>query len=325
MIKNLILLTGDDDFRLVERLKFYKKAFMGKYPDGEIEEFDGKSDFNSFEGAVLTPNLFGSKRLIICEDFWSPEYFEKAQKTKFFERLPDFEDTCSILCVSPGLDKRKKASKFLLANARVENFELLSENQIWKWVEDFTAKNKGIISHSNTKILIRRCGESLWNLSREIEKLISASDNGEISKELIEELTIPHPKVIIWSFLESLSQKNTIQTMKYFRQLCMMGESVHQIFAMLIREIRIHSQLRSGLNQNLPSKEIATQAALHPFVVQKTINLSRNFSMNQLSNLYDELFNIDLGIKTGRISLSTDDQSELELAIERFILNATNS
>ncbi len=105
----------------------------------------------------------------------------------------------------------------------------------------------------------------------------------------------------------------------------MMGESVHQIFAMLIREIRIHSQLRSGLNQNLPSKEIATQAALHPFVVQKTINLSRNFSMNQLSNLYDELFNIDLGIKTGRISLSTDDQSELELAIERFILNATNS
>ncbi len=323
MIKNLILLTGEDNFRLRERFKFYKKAFMQKYPDGEIEEFNEDSNFNTLEDAVLTPNLFGSKRLIICEDFWTVKNFEKAEKTKFFEKLPEFADTCSVLCVASALDKRKRASKFLLGNSRVENFELMSENQIWKWIENCVAKNKGKISHNNIKILLHRCGENLWNLKSEIEKLISASEDGEITKELIEKLALPHPKVIIWGFLESLSQKQRIKTIGYFRQLCIMGESVHQIFAMLIREIRIHSQLRFGLDKNMSPKEIASQAGLHPFVVQKTINLSRNFSMNQLSSLYDELFKIDLGIKTGKISLSTDDQSELELSIEKFIIKAT--
>ncbi len=325
MIKNLILLTGEDDFRLRERLRFYRKAFLQKYPDGEIDEFHDKSNFNNFEGAVLTPNLFGSKRLVICEDFWTTVNFEKAEKTDFFSRLADFTDSCSVLCVSPSLDKRKKSSKLLLKEARVESFDLMSENQIWQWIASFVAKNNGKISHQNTKILIHRCGENLWNLSQEIQKLILASDGKEISQELIQQLTIPHPKVIIWSFLEALSNKNRKLSLSLFRQLCFMGESVHQIFAMLIREVRIHTQLRAGLDQNMSSKEIAAQAALHPFVVQKTLPLTRNFSVKQLSFLYDELFNIDLSIKTGRISLSTDDQSELELAVERFILNATKT
>jgi DNA polymerase III delta subunit len=80
MIKNLILLTGADDFRLRERLRFYRKAFRQKYPEGEIEDIDSETKFSVLENAVMTPNLFGSRRLVICEDFWSPENYEK-QKT----------------------------------------------------------------------------------------------------------------------------------------------------------------------------------------------------------------------------------------------------
>lgn len=323
MISNLILLTGEDDFRLRERLAFYKKAFVGKYPDAEVEHYDATTELSLLENAVLTPSLFGSRRLVICEDFWSVENFEKAQKRKFFERLPDFSETCTMISVALNLDKRKKCSKFLLAESRVESFENLSENQVWKWVEDFATKNQGKIAHTTVKKLIHRCGENLWNLSQEIKKLIAASDGGIITDELVETLTLPHPKVIIWGFLEAISQKNRSKALLFFRQLCFMGESVHQIFSMLLREIRIHAQINAGQRQGLSPKEIATQAALHPFVVQKTAPLSRNFDRKQIQKLYEELFQIDLGIKTGRIMLSTDDQTELELAVERFILNAT--
>ncbi len=323
MIQNLILLTGEDTYRLSERLRFYKKAFVQKYPGSEIETYTEKSDFSLLENAALTPNLFGSRRLIICENFWTTEHFEKAEKSGFFTQLPNASETCTIICSQPNLDKRKKVSKFLLKNAKVEAFAPMSENQTWDWVAQYTVSHGGTITHANVKKLVHRCGENGWNLSQEIAKLISASSDGVITEDLIETLTLPHPKVIIWSFLENLSKKNRMGALGSFRKLCVMGESVHQILAMIIREVRIHAQILSGIRQRLSAKEIATEAGFHPFVIQKTMGLSRNFSMSQIEGLYDELFQVDQRIKTGGIMLSTDDQGELELAIEKLILRAT--
>ena len=69
MISNLVLLTGEDSFRIKERVKFFQQKFIEKYPDGEIDFFDISSDFSSLENAVLTPNLFGGKRLVFCQSF----------------------------------------------------------------------------------------------------------------------------------------------------------------------------------------------------------------------------------------------------------------
>jgi DNA polymerase III delta subunit len=128
MIKNLILLTGEDSYRLKNRLTFYKKAFQKKYSNGEISFLEKENSFNDLENNVFTPNLFGEKRLIICENFWNSEKYELAEKTKFFKKLPNYETECSLIISAPKLDKRLKFSKFLLTNARTEKFEKLAEN-----------------------------------------------------------------------------------------------------------------------------------------------------------------------------------------------------
>ncbi|MCK5461235.1 DNA polymerase III subunit delta [Candidatus Gracilibacteria bacterium] len=320
MIKNLLLLTGEDDFRLRERIRFYKSAFRNKYSEGEVESYDEDSTFRELENSVLTPNLFGDKKLVFCENFWSPEKFEQAEKTEFFQKLEDFADNCTVILVEPSLDKRKKSSKFLLEKARMEAFDFLSENEIWRWITDFTEKNGGKISHNCTKLLFKRCGENLWNLSQEIQKLIAASDTDEITEELIVTFTLPHPKIVIWEFLENLSKKNIQGAIQRFRILLQMGESAHQIFAMIIREVRIHAQLLSGIEQGMSSKEIASQAELHPFVVQKTIGLSKRFSLEKIEKMYDKLVEIDRKLKTGGIMVSMDDGMEFELQIEKFII-----
>lgn len=321
MIKNLVLLTGEDDYRLRERVRFYKTAFQKKYEDGEIETYDENSTFSELENAVLTRNLFGGKKLVFCENFWTPEIFEKAEKTKFFDQIEDVAGFCTVIIIESKLDKRKKSSKFLLKTAKIETFALLAENEILHWMVDFSQKKEGRLTHKNSQILLRRCGENLWNLSQEIQKLISATEDGEITEDLILTLTIPHPKIVVWEFLEFLSKKNVQGTIERFRTLMEMGESLHQIFAMIIREVRIHAQLLSGIEQNMSSKEIATEAGLHPFVVQKTMGLSKNFSMPQIEKMYDQLLSIDQKLKTGGIFISTEDQTEFELQIEKFIIS----
>lgn len=325
MIKNLVLLTGEDDYRLRERVRFYKNAFQKKYEDGEIEYYDENSTFSKLENSVLTPNLFGGKKLVFCENFWTPEIFEKAEKTNFFDQITEVKDFCTIILVEKKLDKRKKSSKFLLKTAKTEIFDFLSENEILHWIVDFTQKKEGRINHKNSHILLRRCGENLWNLSQEIQKLISATEDGEITEDLILNLTIPHPKIVVWEFLEFLSKKNVQGAIERFRTLGAMGESLHQIFAMIIREVRIHAQILSGIEQNMSSKEIASESGLHPFVIQKTMGLSKNFSLSKIEKMYDQLLSIDQKLKTGGIFVSTEDQSEFELQIEKFIISMSLS
>jgi len=317
MIKNLILLTGEDDFRLAERVNFYKTHFRKKYPDGEIVIFGKENSFSELEISVLTPNLFGGKRLVFAVNFWDSEKFERAEKSDFFERLPECD--CAVFVVEPSLDRRLKFSKFLLANAKKEVFEQLDESELVRWVENFSHKKNTKISRKNAQFLVRRCGGNCWNLSREIEKLSLAGD-GEITEKLIQNFTISHPRTVIWNFLDDLSRKKTHAALKNFRELLQMGESVHQIFAMICREVRIHAQIRSGLDQGFSLKKITEETGLNQFVAQKTAPATRNFSAEKIEKMYDALFEIDRRMKTGGMSLLAGDSSELELAIEKFVV-----
>ncbi len=320
MIPNLFLLTGDNEFHLRERAKLYRTGFLKKYTDGELTFFENDKTLADLENLVLTPNLFGGKRMAICEDFWNAENFEKAEKTKFFETLPDFEESSIIIVIAPKLDKRLKASKYLLKNAKVEQFDLLDEMGTLRWIEEYTAKKGGKISRRNAQFLLNRCGEDLWTLSQEITKLTTLCDGREIEQADIESLTRANPKMEIWDFLTNLSQKKSAAAIKKLRTLVETGQSIHQVFSMIQRETRIHAQLRAGLDQGMPAKPLASKCGIHPFVVQKTLPLTKNFSQAQLAQMYDALFEIERSLKTGGISTTSQDTSELELAIEKFIV-----
>ena len=319
MISNLVLLTGEDSFRIKERIKFFQQKFVEKFPDGEVDFFDTSAEFSALENAVLTPNLFGGKRLIFCQSFWNSEKFEKADKIKFFEHLEKNNDTVTLIVSEPKIDKRLKASKFLLANANVTQFETLSESELINWITKKAIENDAKISFVVAKKLLHRVGTDLWNLSQEVPKLSLASD-GEITEKLVTELTIAHPQLQIWDFTEALSKKDTAKTLQQFYELLASGKTPHEIFPMILRETRIHAQIRDGIDRNLSSSEIARETKIHPFVVKKTYALTKKFSAKQIQKMYDELWQIDKKLKTGGIYSFQGDNSEFELLIEKFIL-----
>ena len=324
MIKNFVLLTGPDSFRRGGRKRFYVSAFKNKYPDGEVEYFDAKTDFTEVSNAVLTPNLFGGRRLLVTDSFWTPDNFERAEKEKFFEAL-DVSTDLTLISVEPTLDKRKKATKWLMKNTKCEKFEHLSEGEIISWVTQEATNHGATMGRAEAQRLLSRCGENLHNLSQETQKLTLMAEDGVITTALIEENTISNPKVVLWDFLADLSHRRSGPALKKFRDLRTSGESTHYIFSMLIREIGIHARLRACIDQKLSESEAAKATKLHPYVVKKTLPLSRKFTAPQIAGMYEALENIDRRLKTGGISISTDDQLEFEIAIEQFILKFCRS
>jgi len=57
---------------------------------------------------------------------------------------------------------------------------------------------------------------------------------------------------------------------------------------------------------------IARESKLHPYVVKKGLNQTRNFSLTQLKKLYTELSKLDTQIKTGQI--------DIKVALGKFVV-----
>lgn len=320
MPANLLFLTGEDDFRLRERLSFYRRAFIQKYPEGALEDVDETYSWEKFEGNCLTPSLFGEKRLFICEGFFQPEIFEKAEKSKFIQKLDEVVDLSTVLVVESKPDKRQKWVKTFLKEAKHEEFAPMETSEVIRWMEDYGKKQNINVSTEVLRFFVQRCGENLWNASQELKKLHHFRQTEPITKEDVKSLTLAHPQQQIWDFLSALGSNNSVKALGMLRELLQQGESIYQILAMVMREIRIYAQLRSGLDQNLGESQIVAATKLHPFVVKKTLPVVRSMSMQQIKSWYQKLYDMDKGIKTGFFSTTTDDTTEIELALEQLVV-----
>jgi DNA polymerase-3 subunit delta len=314
------LLTGEDSFRLQKHFSTLKTGFQKKYPQGTIESFSIKSPLSQVLQSILTPSLFTPKRFFVLESFWSKERFEEAQKMKFFEHLAKNTDTAFVLMLEPKIDKRLKFSKFLLKEGKTEAFPQLKEDQIIDWLYRHTNKHGLFMPQNLCAYLVMSCGTDLWTLTKEIEKIDIYLNGAKPTKENIDPLIQKRPQAIIWDFLESVSKKNASRALHHLQSLLAMGESPFQILALLMREARIHMLLHTGLAAGKSKDELKVLTGLHPFVIQKTLPLTKNFTRAQLNTFYDQLYAIDKGIKTGGISTSVDDVSELQQQMEKIVL-----
>jgi len=101
---------------------------------------------------------------------------------------------------------------------------------------------------------------------------------------------------VIFKFLDSLCPGNTKQILLSWKKLLMEGTEPEFVFAMLTRQIRLLIQAKvSPHNLKMapyPARLITIQAG--------------SFSLNHLLELYQELYKIDIQVKTG-LSATTID------------------
>ena len=84
---------------------------------------------------------------------------------------------------------------------------------------------------------------------------------------------------------------------------------------MVVRQFRLLILTQEMLNAGSHEGEITRQLKIYPFVARKLIGQARNFSMETLEDIYKELLDTDVGIKTG--------QFPAEVALDTLITSLT--
>ncbi|OGD56787.1 DNA polymerase III subunit delta, partial [Candidatus Berkelbacteria bacterium RBG_13_40_8] len=214
-------------------------------------------------------------------------------------------------------DKRTALFKKLLKAEKIQEFKPLEEDQLKRWIKKEIDLRGGQVESDGISKLVSYIGNDLWRMSNEIDKLITYDK--KITTDSIELLVKSQVESDIFKMIDAIGQKNLRVALKECQNLLQTGANELYILTMIVyqyRNLLIIKDFIECSKGNLNSWDLARKAGLHPYVVQKTTNQARNFTIEDLKKSYRTLLDFDLRIKTGKI----EGKAALSLLIARFCI-----
>lgn len=335
MVKNLFLFTGEETYLLHEQINVWKKAFIEKHGDINLAILDAdEMPLNEIMAAVNAIPFLGDKRLIFVHGLPDkPSKRKSAEPTKKDEKrneelkkleadLDNIPESSVVVFVQSSPDKRKSFYKKLIAKVEVKEFVPLGGQTLNEWIKKRVQVEGARIDLSTAEYLASLTGQNLWRLSQEIDKLTAHSPGESITRSIIDTLVTPTLEANVFHLTDALGVKNHRKAIQHLHRSLAAGDNLRQVFYMVVRQFRLLLQ-GSGYksaNPNANPTAFAAALKLHPFVARNTMGQLKNFSDPELKKAYARLLDIDVDLKTSRIRVTVDNQDELALAIERFIV-----
>ena len=317
----LIFIYGPDNFRSREKLNEIVERFKkdGKN-DLNLEIFDGENlEFNSFKNALTTLSFFSSKRLIIVKNLLTKGSVKLLEEFNEYGSRLDSKDAVVVFWEEKDPDKRTKLFKFLKKTGKCQEFKLLENYQLGNWIKKELEKTNTaktgfcLISPEAQKKIAAFVGSNLWQMKNEINKLVSYK-LGKIESDDIDVLVASSITSNVFDIVDALGNKNQKDALKFLHEQLEKGENAIYLFTMIVYQFRNLIKVKS-VETNLP-QNISKTTGLHPYVAQKTIAQTKKFSLIELKENYQELLNLDLLIKTGKI--------EPIAALDLLVIQMTN-
>jgi len=317
----IIFLYGEDEFRSQRKLAEIKNKFLEKDKEGgTLFVFDFTQNETKIDDLLLklsSGGLFSNKKLAIVKNvLQNKTVLENKEFLDFLKKKDKGEarDLTLIFWEKEKFDKKLKLAKFLFEKSKKQEFKFLEGAKLSNWIiEEFRGISEGTVSIGlkATEKLSIYVGNNLFLLSKEIEKLINYKNSGEIASEDVELLVKSKIGTDIFRTLDALSQGDKKTAVKLLHEHIESGDHPLYMLDRYFYQFRNLLKVKSLAEKDMPQLEIASKLKLHPYVVKKSLEQGRGFSIDKLKDLYKKLCEIDFQAKTGKI--------EIELALDKFI------
>lgn len=168
------------------------------------------------------------------------------------------------------------------------------------------------IDDNTLQYFIECCGTDMQTLINEIRKLIEyADENGTITKEIVNTLSIKQIESVIFDLTDNLGQKKVKEALEVLHNLIYAKEPIQKILITLYNHFKKLYIVKLCGKYN---KDVAISLKLSPnqmFLVNKYKNQARFFKEQELVNITKELRDLDYKYKIGLIDLEIGLESIL--------------
>lgn len=292
----ITVLTGSNSFALNVELKRLVADFVKEYGDIALEKVDGEEvEYQKIVESIQSLPFLSARRLVVLRNPSAHKAFMED-----FEKLTDtIPENSDILIVEPKVDKRTSYFKQLKKMKDFYEFSELDEMALQKWAVKFALEAGGQISSSDAAHLINLLGPSQQLLASELQKLLNY--NPKIDRSSIDELIEPMPQSTVFELMDAALSGNSKKALKIYGEQRLARVEPQEIMGMIAWQLHVLALIKAAGNKT--PDQIASEAKLHPFVVRKGLNITKNLSMQRIKKLVSKATEIDYRSKTEGIDI----------------------
>ncbi len=310
----ILFFYGEDTYRLRQKINALKEKFISaSLGDTNLAVLDGERlTYDELVRQVLAMPFLSKTRLVIVENL-----LNKAKK-EILEKIPQVLDkvpnSTVLALVQEGMPDRRTSLFKKLIKEKTEEFRLFDDAQLRRWITREIENRKSKFEPEAINKLIEFVGNDLWRMKNELDKLSAYSKN--ITASDVELLVTSQIKSDIFAMIDSISKKNVKNATREFYKLINNGQNELYILTMIVYQYRNLLIIRDLMERTKISNSfaLAKKTGLHPFVVKKSLDICRHYSLSDLKEIYLSLQDYDFKIKTGKI----EPRTALELLIYRL-------
>jgi len=321
-------LYGEDDFRLKQKINSVVAEYQAKHRSGfNFGHFDlaQEGEWDKLKNFFDSYSMFAEKKLAVVEDLFGIAKEIKEKFVSYLEPSGLLKTTENFLVIGQKLERspEKKSRDYVLKENRdlfkkltgkavsAEEFNFLSGAKLEVWIKKQVEERDGQIDSMAVKKLAMFVGSDLWRLSSEIDKLVSYRKGKSILSADVDELVGAKIENDIFKTVDALAMRNKPLALSLLHRHLAEGESEIYLLSMLVYQFRNLLLVKSEVERGTQLPSLAKSIKLHPYVLRKSFEQSRGFSLIALKKIYERLLELDIAIKTGRI----DSLVALDLAV----------
>lgn len=306
----IYVLSGQNRHLAREKLVEIIQEFSKKYGESAVERYQGEDIDPANLVAILNgQSLFASSKLIIFRDMLAAN---KSANEKFLEMMDSIPEETSVVLLEGELDKRTSAYKKLSKQQGFFEFKELGPAELASFVSSYVKRHNKSINNGAVQELLARSGSDQSRLKNELDKLISYVDT-EITKDDITILVEQSVDDQVFELLDNALRGRAQPALNILRDMEAAHKDPHQVLGMLIWQVQTLAIVKSG--EDRPESQIAKEAKIHPFVVQKTKALTSNMSGAQINKIINLAAELDIKSKSTSLPL----WRQIERVITRLI------
>jgi len=294
----LLLMHGPETYLAGVRLKELKEE--ARVQGALIQDIDCKEeDLREVFSTLNTSSLFDSKRFLVFHD---PFGFKEWEQKEFQAALLK-SDPHTLVFVAREPKNKDPLFKFLLQHGNQEEFLKLKGAELTNWARKELQAQEVLFAPGVDELLVFSCGDDLERLSCEIAKLKSFrhfSQETTITQEDVRSLVRTHSEPRIFATIDAISAKDRKGATKLLAEHLSKGEAPLQLLSMFAWQFRLLLSIKDLEERGMRREEIAGKLKLHPFVAQKNFAATKRFSLQELKEIYQRIFALDLAFKTGK-------------------------
>lgn len=318
-IMNFVI-YGEDKLLMEQRLNTLKKKYHIREEDMNLVVYwCQETPMSTIIEDALTPPFLSEYKMIVLKN---PTFLTtQRQKEVSDEDIAKFMDylkmdnPTTIFVIyhdQRNFDERKKVVKQLRKQAHFYEIEKMDEHQLYKTTHK-AFKSRGCdIDEDALRLFLSRMPNNLLEISQEVNKLCLYTHH--ITVETIDLLVTKQVEENVFELSQAILKKETAKSFQIYKDLIMNKEEPIKLIVLIGNAMRLLYQVKLLDRKGYNDREIAQMLSINPYRLKYIRRDSQNFDLKELLQHIDELSQLDVAIKTGKV----DKYKGLELFLMRI-------